>query len=91
MRRVAVVALFVLVGCSGVERMQGSMLDAMSRRPPLDGEGVVALPSENPVRYHLRYRDGQVSLNDACVIRLENKLNPKIPPFYVNGQPIGFC
>jgi len=85
MLRAAAAALLVLA-CSSPDSMR-----AMTRRPPLDGQGVVALPSENPARFHLRYVDGQVSLNDACAIRLENKLNPKIPPVYVNWQPIGFC
>lgn len=39
----------------------------------------------------LRYFDGdQVSLNDRCAVR-KVKLNPKMPPIYVNGQPVGFC
>jgi hypothetical protein len=39
----------------------------------------------------LRYFDGeQVSVNDRCAVR-KVKLNPKMPPIYVNGQPIGFC
>jgi hypothetical protein len=39
----------------------------------------------------LRYFDGnQVSLNDRCAVR-KVKLNPKMPPVYVNGQPVGFC
>jgi hypothetical protein len=39
----------------------------------------------------LRYFDGsQVSLNDRCP-NTKAKLNPKMPPIYVNGQPIGFC
>ncbi len=39
----------------------------------------------------LRYYDGeQVSLNDRCAVR-KAKLNPKMPPIYVNGQPVGFC
>jgi len=39
----------------------------------------------------LRYFDGnQVSLNDRCAVR-KAKLNPKMPPIYVNGQPVGFC
>ncbi len=57
----------------------------------LDGEGVFALRCSDPDRAYLRYRDGQVSLNDACMIKLENGLSPKIPPCYVNGQPVGFC
>ena len=39
----------------------------------------------------LRYFDGeQISLNDRCAVR-KVKLNPKMPPIYVNGQPVGFC
>ena len=39
----------------------------------------------------IRYFDGdQVSLNDRCAVR-KVKLNTKMPPIYVNGQPIGFC
>jgi hypothetical protein len=80
-------ALIALVGCISAE----SMGEVTGRRPRLDGEGVVALPSDDPRRYHLRYVDGQVSANDACAVRLDSKLNPKIPPVYVNGRPIGFC
>ncbi len=58
---------------------------------PLDGDGVFAVPGSYPERPRLRFADGQVSLNDTCMIRLSNKLNPKIPPMYVNGQPLGFC
>jgi hypothetical protein len=39
----------------------------------------------------IRYTDGQqVSLNDRCPVR-KVKLNVKMTPVYVNGQPIGFC
>ena len=39
----------------------------------------------------LRYFDtGIVSLNDRCAVR-KVRLNSKMPPVYVNGQPIGFC
>lgn len=47
--------------------------------------------SDVPDRPRLRYDDGQVSLNTTCAVRLENKLNPAIPPVYVNGSPLGFC
>lgn len=40
---------------------------------------------------HIRYFDGaQVSINDRCPVR-KTKLNPKMPPVYVNGEPVGFC
>jgi len=57
----------------------------------LDGEGVVSLPGPDPEHPRLRYLDGQVSANDSCLIRLTNALNPRIPPAYVNGRPLGFC
>ena len=59
--------------------------------PQLDGDGVFVLESVRRDRAHLRYADGQISVNDACMIRLENGLNPRIPPMYVNGRPLGFC
>jgi hypothetical protein len=39
------------------------------------------------VRY---FEDGLMSLNDRCAVR-KVKLNSKMPPVYVNGQPVGFC
>lgn len=51
--------------------------------------GEYANPQDSLPR--LRYFDGnQVSLNDRCP-NTKAKLNPKMPPIYVNGQPIGFC
>ncbi len=58
---------------------------------PLTGDGVFAVPAADPGRHHLRFVDGQVSRNDTCMIKLENGLNPKVPPMYVNGEPVGFC
>ncbi len=59
--------------------------------PTLDGEGVFPVASSDPERPRMRYLDGQVSLSNTCGILLENGLNPKVPPMYVNGAPIGFC
>ena len=40
---------------------------------------------------HVRYFDTKlVSINDRCAVR-KVKLNPKMPPVYVNGRPVGFC
>ena len=39
---------------------------------------------------HVRFCDGQVSLNDRCMVR-HAKLNPKMMATYVNGRPVGFC
>ena len=59
--------------------------------PLLDAEGIFQVAGTDPERPRLRYRDGQISRNDTCAIKLKNKLNPAIPPMYVNGAPIGFC
>ena len=54
-------------------------------------DGVFAVRGGDPARPQLRYCDGQVARNDSCMIRLGRKLNPKVPPLYVNGEPVGFC
>lgn len=53
--------------------------------------GVIPVASQRADRPRLRYLDGQLSSNDACAIRLDNRLNPRIPPVRVNGAPVGFC
>ena len=55
------------------------------------GDGVFPVVAGNDEKPRLRYRDGQVSRNETCMIQLKNGLNPKIPPMYVNGEPVGFC
>jgi hypothetical protein len=67
--------------------------DPAPMRPPraLDEEGVFYVLGAKPGFPRVRYLDGQVALNESCAIRVENKLNRRIPPVYVNGQPIGFC
>jgi len=39
---------------------------------------------------HVRYADGQVSINNRCIVR-QIKLSAMMRPIYVNGRPIGFC
>lgn len=58
---------------------------------PLSDDGVFYVQSSEPASPRVRYLDGQVSLNDSCAIRRGSKLNRRVPPIYVNGQPIGFC
>ena len=45
----------------------------------------------NPERPRLRYLDGQLSINSSCMIRLGKRLNPGVPPAFINGAPVGFC
>jgi len=51
------------------------------------GEFVTPEDTLPRIRY---YEDAQVSINDRCAVR-KVKLNVKMPPLYVNGQPVGFC
>jgi hypothetical protein len=59
--------------------------------PPAIAGGAFAVPGETSERHRLRYADGQVSRNDSCMILLGNRLNRRVPPLYVNGEPLGFC
>lgn len=48
------------------------------------------VPGSDPKFPRLKYADSLVSLNDRCIVA-KQKLDPKIRPVYVSGQPIGFC
>lgn len=52
--------------------------------------GVVAYNDSTAEYPRLVFADGQISLNDHCMVRMV-KLNRKMPPIYVNGKPVGFC
>ena len=70
----------------------GAVANAQQKAPPKP-EYLVVGEYVNPqdTLPRIRYFDGgQVSLNDRCAVR-KGKLNTKMPPIYVNGQPIGFC
>ena len=58
---------------------------------PMTGNGVFAVPGADDDHYRLRFADGQLSRNDSCMIRLGNRLNRRVPPMYVNGEPFAFC
>jgi hypothetical protein len=78
-------SLAVLFACSKKEQA------AKSEEPEMEymvfGEYVSPGDSLPRLRY---FEDNQVSLNDRCAVR-KVRLNPKMSPVYVNGQPIGFC
>ncbi len=69
-----------LVGCSG---------DTLPRVVE-DTGAVEFVDSEVDTLPRVRFADGQVSVNDRCMVR-GVKLNRRMPPMYVNGQPVGFC
>lgn len=52
--------------------------------------GAVAYDAGSAEFPRILFGDGQLSLNDRCIVR-QVKLNLRMPPIYVNGQPIGFC
>lgn len=71
---------------------QNAEAERCERPPrPLSDDGVFYVQSSEPASPRVRYLDGQVSLNDSCAIRRGSKLNRRVPPIYINGQPIGFC
>ena len=57
---------------------------------PLAARAQRYLPTADPKRPRIQYADSLVSLNDRCIVS-QKKLNTKMRPVYVNGQPIGFC
>ena len=91
---VAAVVLIVAVGCSKKKLEQAQAPPPETPAPMMaEKEYMVmgAYVNEQDTLPRLRYYDGdQVSLNDRCAVR-HVKLNPKMPPIYVNGQPVGFC
>jgi len=40
--------------------------------------------------FHVRFADGQLSLNDRCPVK-KGHLNVDAHPLFVNGRPVGFC
>lgn len=79
---------------TGLELIAGTeeVVAPMSRPPrPLSDDGIFYVLGEDPAHPRVRYGDGQLALDPSCAIRIGNKLNRRVPPVYVNGQPIGFC
>lgn len=75
------------------EELATAVEPAPMARPPraLNDDGIFYVLGADAVHPRVRYLDGQVALNESCMIQLGNKLSRKIPPVYVNGQPLGFC
>jgi hypothetical protein len=66
--------------------------EPMPRPPrPLDDDGIFYVETDDPAHPRVRYLDGQLALDPSCAIKIGNKLSRRVPPAYVNGQPIGFC
>jgi len=89
-------AVFVIgLGCSKQKQQQRADAPPPETPAPMMAEKeytvMGAYVNEQDSLPRLRYYDGeQVSINDRCAVR-HVKLNPKMPPIYVNGQPVGFC
>ena len=74
-----------------------TLLAACGRGPEADPRARVPIPvagatydSSDAELPRLKFPDGSKTGNDRCMV-LQRKLNPKIPPIYVNGTPLGFC
>lgn len=81
-RTIAVLAAVTALACSGQKKEAPPMMNHM-----VVGEYIQPEDSFPKLRY---LETGLVSLNDRCAVR-KTRLNSKMPPVYVNGQPIGFC
>lgn len=81
-RTIAVLASVAALACSGQKE---EAAPAVSHQ--VFGEYIQPEDSFPKLRY---LETGLVSLNDRCAVR-KVRLNSKMPPVYVNGQPIGFC
>jgi hypothetical protein len=57
---------------------------------PNAGRGDRYVPTADPAFPRIKFADSLVSLNDRCVVS-RTKLNPRVRPVYVSGQPVGFC
>ena len=81
-RSTVLVAAALALACSKQKE------EAMSTMPAVVyGEFIAPEDSLQRMRY---FETGLVGMNDRCAVR-KVRLNPKMPPVYVNGQPIGFC
>jgi hypothetical protein len=90
----AVLTAAFLLSCGGSDEpsRSGTRSEAVDSSAAMT-EHVVFADYVNPRDSlpHLRYREsGIVSINDRCAVR-RVKLNPKMPPAWVNGRPVGFC
>jgi hypothetical protein len=78
-----VVASSVIAGCDGREPP-----DPRARFPvPVAG---AALEDEKAELPRIAFPDGSKTENDRCIVR-QRRLDPGLPPVWVNGRPIGFC
>ena len=79
--------------CVAVEEERAPVVEAEAAEAHarMSGDGVFYVMSANAERPYVRYADGQLSQNQSCAIKLGNKLNRRVPPMFINGQPIGFC
>jgi hypothetical protein len=84
---IAAPVLIAVLGCGG-----GGSRDAALPRDAqkLSSSGETVLTDTTSEFPRLRFADGQVSMNDRCMVR-QVKLNPRLPALYVNGRPVGFC
>jgi len=80
--------LFALVLCGLLAAGCGA--ETAGRSPEAGPADTVAYLDPGSEFPRLLYDHGVASLNDRCPVR-RAKLNPKVPPTFVNGRPIGFC
>lgn len=78
--------LGLLVACLSIAIVGLSTCSKRSHKGEY-GEYVQAQDSFPRIRY---FDSNRLSLNTRCAVR-KTRLNPRVAPIYVNGQPVGFC
>ena len=79
----------ILIACSGGAEREEKTETAPQQKP--EYVAFAEFVNEEDSLPRLRFfESGLVSLNDRCPV-LRVRLNPKMPPAWVNGRPIGFC
>ena len=85
---VIVSATSTTAGCSGQDAANTSSAAGDSTRYVVFAEFADSPEDSLP---RLRFLEsGLLSINDRCPVR-KVRLNPKMPPAWVNGRPVGFC
>jgi len=86
-RSIILVAAVVTLACSD-KKDEAKREEVASTMPAVVyGEFIQPEDSLPRMRY---FETGLVGVSDRCAVR-KVRLNPKMPPVYVNGHPVGFC
>jgi hypothetical protein len=90
MLRTAVVGILLPAALVAACSRAPGTADTAATGPAFDPAAAAAYDDTTLAFPRLRFTNGQTSVNDRCPVR-KVKLNRRLPPVFVNGQPVGFC